>query len=78
LDDEDELFSESSGRAFLTVSPRDLDLVLAVLKAHDVPSAPIGTVGGGELSITVGDSQLRLSLETIERSLSALNESMVA
>ena len=78
LDNENELFSESSGRAILTVIPGSLNSVSAVLEAHDVPHATIGTVGGGALSITVGDSQLTLSLEIIERSLNTLNESMIA
>jgi phosphoribosylformylglycinamidine synthase len=78
LDDENELFSESSGRAILTVTPGSLNSVSAVLEAHDVTYAAIGTIGGGALSITVGDSQLTLSLEIIERSLNTLNESMIA
>ena len=77
LDDETELFSESSGRAILTVTPGSLNSVSAVFEAHDVPCAAIGTVGGGALSVTVDDSQLKLSLETIERSLNMLNESML-
>jgi len=78
LDDENELFSESSGRAIFTVTPESLNFVSAVLEAHDVPYAAIGTVGGGALSITVGDSQLTLSLEIIARSLNTLNECMIA
>jgi len=78
LDDENELFSESAGRAILTVTPKSLDSVSAALEAHDVAFAAIGTVGGGALSITVGDSQLTLSLEAIERSLTTLSESMIA
>jgi phosphoribosylformylglycinamidine synthase len=78
LDNENELFSESSSRAILTVTPRSFNSVSAALEARDVPYAAIGTVGGGGLSITVGDSQLTLSLEIIERSLNTLNESMIA
>jgi phosphoribosylformylglycinamidine synthase len=78
LDNENELFSESSGRAILTMAPGSLNSVSAILKAHDVPYAAIGTVGGGALSIRVSDSQLTLSLEIIERSLNTLNESMIA
>jgi phosphoribosylformylglycinamidine synthase len=78
LDDENELFSESAGRAILTVAPRDLDSVSAALDTRDVTYAVIGTVGGGVLSIRVGDTQLTLSLETIERSLTTLSESMIA
>jgi phosphoribosylformylglycinamidine synthase len=78
LDDENELFSESSGRAILTVTPGSLNSVSAVFEDHDVPCAAIGTVGGGALSVTVGDSQLKLSLEAVERSLNMLNESMMA
>ncbi|MGZ4851869.1 MAG: AIR synthase-related protein, partial [Halobacteriota archaeon] len=78
LDDQNELFSESPGRAILTVTPRLLNSISAVLDAHDVPYAAIGTVGGGSLSVTVGDSQLTLSLETIERSHNTLNEIMIA
>ncbi|MGZ4869288.1 MAG: AIR synthase-related protein, partial [Halobacteriota archaeon] len=78
LDDQNELFSESSGRAILTVTPGLLNSISAVLEAHGIPYAAIGTAGGGSLSITVGDSQLTLSLETIERSLNTLNEIMIA
>ena len=78
LDDENELFSESAGRAILTVTPGSLDSVSAALETHDVAYATIGIVGGGALSITVGDNQLTLSLETIERSLTTLSESMIA
>ena len=78
LDDENELFSESAGRAILTVTPGRLNSVSAALETYDVAYAAIGTVGGGVLSITVGDIQLTLSLETIERSLATLSESMIA
>ena len=47
LDNENELFSESSGRAILTMTPGSLNSVSAVLKAHGVPYAAIGTVGEG-------------------------------
>jgi len=60
------------------VTPESLNSVSAVFEAHDVPCAAIGTVGGGALSVTVRDSQLKLSLETVERSLNMLNESMMA
>jgi phosphoribosylformylglycinamidine synthase II len=78
LTDADELFSESSGRALLTVRPSDLNLVSAVLEAHNVLHTPIGTVGAEQLSIRISNIQLTLSLEIIKRSLGALNERMIA
>lgn len=77
LAEENELFSETSGRAILTVDRRELDSILTLLGARDVPFAFIGTVGGKALSIVVGNSALTLPLETIKRSLSILNESMI-
>lgn len=78
LNEETELFSETSGRAILTVDPSELNSILTVLDARDVPCAAIGTVGGEALSIVVGDSVLTLPLETIKRSLNILNDSMIA
>jgi phosphoribosylformylglycinamidine synthase subunit PurL len=78
LNEETELFSETSGRAILTVDPSELNSILTVLDARDVPCAAIGTVGGEALSIVVGDSVLTLLLETIKRSLNILNDSMIA
>jgi phosphoribosylformylglycinamidine synthase len=78
LSEETELFSETSGRAILAVDPRELNSILTVLGARDVPFASIGTVGGEALSIVVGDSELTLPLETIKRSLNILNNSMIA
>jgi phosphoribosylformylglycinamidine synthase len=78
LAEENELFSETSGRAIMTVDHRELNSILAVLDARDVPSASIGTVGGEALSIVVSDSALTLPLETIKRSLNILNDSMIA
>ncbi len=78
LAEENELFSETNGRAILTVDRRELDSILTLLDARDVPFAFIGTVGGEALSIVVGNSTITLPLETIKRSLNILNESMIA
>ncbi|HYA33620.1 MAG TPA: AIR synthase related protein, partial [Candidatus Bathyarchaeia archaeon] len=77
LDDGDELFSESAGRALLTLRPKDVNSIGAVLDAHNVPYSQIGTVCGTELAVSIGSSRLTLPLETIRKSLAALTEKMV-
>ena len=78
LAEENELFSETSGRAIITVDRKELNSILTVLDAQNVPFASIGTVGGKALSILIGDSALMLPLETIKRSLNILNDRMIA
>jgi len=78
LTEENELFSESSGRAILTVNNGDLVSINTLLEKRDVPFAFIGTVGGDSLSIAVGDNSLTLPLEIIKRNLNILNKSMIS
>ncbi|MDD1725595.1 MAG: hypothetical protein LUQ34_01765, partial [Euryarchaeota archaeon] len=78
LINENELFSETSGRAILTVNHRDLVSISTLLETQDIPFTSIGTVGGDSLSIIVGDNSLTLPLETIKHSLNILNESMIS
>lgn len=78
LANQNELFSETSGRAILTVAPYDLDSILAFLHERAVSATAIGTVGGEALSITIGENELVLPLESIKRSLNALKEIMLA
>jgi phosphoribosylformylglycinamidine synthase len=78
LANENELFSETSGRAILTASPHDLDFILEFLHEKAVSATKIGTVGGEVLSITIGEKELVFSLESIKQSLSALKEIMLA
>ena len=78
LTNENELFSETSGRAILTVASYDLNSTLAFLQERSVSATAIGTVGGETLSITIGEKKLVLSLESIKRNLDALNEIMLA
>jgi phosphoribosylformylglycinamidine synthase len=77
LAEENELFSETSGRAILTVNSKDLPSILTLLKSRDVPFALIGTVDKENLSIVIGDNSITLPLESIKRSLDILNESMI-
>lgn len=77
LAEENELFSETSGRAILTVNSRDLTSILTLLKSRGVPFALIGTVDKEGLSIVIGDNSLTLPLESIKRSLDILNDSMI-
>jgi phosphoribosylformylglycinamidine synthase II len=77
LAEENELFSETSGRAILTVNSRDLPSILTLLKSRDVPFALIGTVDKENLSIVIGDNSITLPLESIKRTLDILNESMI-
>jgi phosphoribosylformylglycinamidine synthase len=78
LANENELFSETSGRAILTVACSDLNSTLASLQERSVSAIAIGIVGGETLSITIGKKKLVLSLKSIKRSLDALNEIMLA
>jgi phosphoribosylformylglycinamidine synthase len=78
LAEENELFSETSGRAILVVSRSDLNAVATVLEARDVPFTSIGTVGGEALSIVIGDNTLILPLKTIKQGLNVLNNRMMA
>ncbi len=77
LAEENELFSETSGRAILTVNNRDLGSILTLLEARDVPFASIGTVGKERLSIIISDNSLTLPLELVKRSLNILSDSMM-
>jgi phosphoribosylformylglycinamidine synthase subunit PurL len=76
LAEENELFSETSGRAILTVNSRDLRSILTLLEAREVPFASIGTVGKENLSIVIGDNSVMIPNETIKRSLNILNDRM--
>ncbi len=78
LTHEDELFSESSGRAIITVSPRNGTSVIETLDSRGIPNAVIGNVAADELRINVFDSELTLSLQQIRACLGALSERMVA
>ena len=77
LAEENELFSETSGRAIVSVNSKDLTSILTLFKERDVPFASIGTVGNDSLSIVIGDNSLTLPLEIIKRSLNSLNDSMI-
>jgi phosphoribosylformylglycinamidine synthase len=76
LADENELFSETSGRAIMTVNNRDLPFILTLFEARDVPCASIGTVCTESLSVVMGDNSLTLPLDLIKRSLNILNDRM--
>jgi phosphoribosylformylglycinamidine (FGAM) synthase-like enzyme len=73
LSSADELFSETCGRAIMTVAKSAISDIVAILEAGAVPFALIGTVGGDALSITVGASKLTLPLELIKRSLNSVS-----
>jgi hypothetical protein len=62
----------------LTVAPYDLNSILAFLHERAVSATAIGTVGGKALSITIGENELVLPLQSIKRSLNALKEIMLA
>jgi phosphoribosylformylglycinamidine synthase II len=78
LANDDELFSETSGRAILAVASRDLNSTLAFLRERSVSATAVGTVGGKTLFITIGEEKFVLSLESIRRRLDALNQIMQA
>jgi phosphoribosylformylglycinamidine synthase len=76
LGEENELFSETCGRAILTVRNKDLDSILTSLEERGVKFASIGTVVKGSLSITIGDNKLTFPLELVKQSLNTLSDSM--
>jgi phosphoribosylformylglycinamidine synthase subunit PurL len=76
LEEENELFSETCGRAILSVRNNDLDFIIPLLDTRDVPFAPIGTVVKERLSITIGDNKLTLPLELVKQKLNTLSDSM--
>jgi len=78
LTDEDEIFSETSGRAVLAVEPSSVDAVIGALTSRGVPNAAIGIVTGNELRIKVSNTELTLSTDLIGRSLNTLNDCMMA
>jgi phosphoribosylformylglycinamidine synthase II len=78
LSEENELFSETSGRAILAINSKDLNFISTVLEAQGVPFTSIGTVGGEALSIVLGENTLTLPLEIIKQRLNVLNDSMIA
>lgn len=45
------LFGESGARIVISVSPKDLDLMMTIAKAEGAPAVVIGTVGGRSLDI---------------------------
>ncbi len=75
---EDELFSESPGRAVISVAQDDVNRVAEALTSRGIPHTTIGKAAGSELVIDVLDSKLTLPLNTIEEYLSALTRRMVA
>jgi phosphoribosylformylglycinamidine synthase len=54
------LFGESGARVIVTCSPANLAALQTL--AIDVPLTQIGTVGGGDIQIAVGDATVRLSI----------------
>ncbi|GAB4277653.1 MAG: phosphoribosylformylglycinamidine synthase subunit PurL [Coriobacteriia bacterium] len=50
------LFSETQGRAVVSVAEEDMDALEALCEEHGVPFGVIGTVGGDEISIEVGET----------------------
>ena len=76
LGEENELFSETCGRAILTIKNQDLGSIITLLKTRNVPFALIGTVVKDRLSITIGDNKLTFPLELVKQSLNTLSDSM--
>lgn len=75
---EDEVFSESPGRAVISVPPRDVNRLIETLTSRGVPNATIGKAAGNELIVNVLDSTLTLPLALIQECLDALSHRMVA
>ncbi|MGZ4903644.1 MAG: phosphoribosylformylglycinamidine synthase subunit PurL [Halobacteriota archaeon] len=78
LQDEDEIFSETPGKAVISVSPPDVNRVVETLTSRGIPNATVGKAAGNELVIEVLDSTLILPLALIEECLNALSRRMVA
>ncbi|MGZ4901295.1 MAG: phosphoribosylformylglycinamidine synthase subunit PurL [Halobacteriota archaeon] len=77
LRQDDEIFSESPGRAIISVSPEDADNVLETLTRRGIPNASIGNTVGQELIVNTLESKITLSLELIRQSLDTLSRRMV-
>jgi phosphoribosylformylglycinamidine synthase len=50
------LFGEEQGRYLLAVSPEDLDRALDLARTRGVLARPVGTTGGGALTLASGDA----------------------
>ncbi len=62
------LFNEAQGRIVVTTLPENAGAALALLKTRGVIGQQIGTVGGGELKITLGPESFTWSLEDTRES----------
>ncbi|MGZ4909505.1 MAG: phosphoribosylformylglycinamidine synthase subunit PurL [Halobacteriota archaeon] len=76
LEEENELFSETCGRAILTVRNKDVGSILTLLKARGVTFASIGTVVKERLAVTIGRNKLTFPLELVKQSLNTLSDGM--
>ncbi len=61
------LFSESQARAFVAVSPSDLEGVLALAESLGVPAIEVGEVGGSELALDLSGETERRSVEELRQ-----------
>ena len=53
------LFNESQSRIIISVTPENLDNVIAMLRERDVPFQQLGKVGGDELQIRIDQQTFR-------------------
>jgi phosphoribosylformylglycinamidine synthase len=53
------LFNESQSRIIISVSSKDAERTISILRDSDVPFQQLGKVGGGELRIRVNDETFR-------------------
>jgi phosphoribosylformylglycinamidine synthase len=76
LENDAELFSESCGRAILTIQRRNLVKIKPILEKAQVKYRIIGEVTGTKLYIKIGLRELTLSLNEVKRALSSLTATM--
>ena len=53
------LFNEAQSRIVISVAPENLETALSILREGSVPHQQLGTVGGNDLAIRIGDEGLR-------------------
>ncbi len=76
LENEAELFSESCGRAILTIQSHNLDKIKHILEKAQVKYRIIGEVTAAKLYIKMGLRELTLSLNEVKRALNSLTATM--
>jgi phosphoribosylformylglycinamidine synthase len=59
------LFNETQSRIVISTVPENAEVVLHLLAQRGLPAHRLGTVGGGELTITAAGETLRWAIQEI-------------